>query len=307
MPRCLLALGSNLGDRHAILERACAEVAALSDCELLARSTWHTTAPIGGAGDQGAFLNGAILVETTLEPSALAAALQTIETQLGRERVVRWDARTIDIDMLLYDTQIIDTFKLIVPHPRMAFRSFVLEPAAEIAGQMLHPTSGWTIARLRDHLQKSPRYLVVTAAEKQLSEWLAAQLRQTFGCPALKREIPIAQQLPAASSGSPPVVATLLPSELQRLASNSFSKIEEIRPALVIILDANNPQQLLTTAAAAGFVVDSKPCQTPSAAEPSYLGLGPLARITAEDPATVLQEALAAVRCVWSDIKALEN
>ncbi len=298
MPRCLLALGSNLGDRHAILERACAELTALPDCQLLARSTWHTTPPIGGAANQGAFLNGAVLLETTIKPQPLATALQAIETQLGRQRVVRWDARTLDIDMLLYDTKILNTPKLTIPHPRMTFRSFVMQPAAEIAGSMLHPTTGWTLARLLEHLQTAPRYLVITAAEKQLAEWLAAQLCKTFDAPVYNRKHPLRQQIPAPSPGSPPLVATFSPGELATL--------DDPRPALVIALDPPDPQQLQKAAANAGFEADSKP----NPDSPNWLqqsGLGPLARITAEDPATVLQEALAAVRCAWSDIEATKK
>jgi deoxyadenosine/deoxycytidine kinase len=79
--------------------------------------------------------------------------LRQIETKAGRNRDERWAPRTLDIDLLLYDKLVIDTPELVVPHPRMAFRRFVLEPAAEAAGWMEHPTIGWTITKLRNHVR----------------------------------------------------------------------------------------------------------------------------------------------------------
>jgi len=325
MARCLLALGSNLGDRPAILARSCARVAALSGCQLLARSRWHATAPIGGADGQDTFLNGALLVETALPPTELALALQEIETELGRERVARWDARMIDIDILLYSTAIIDTVDLIVPHPRMAVRLFVLEPATEIAGEMLHPSSGWTLSALLRHLRNSPRYVVVTAEEQPIADWLMMHLSQTIGCPVWPSadenanvhekidgtsvSYPIGGvELPARLSDGPPVVATWRPDALDTVAATNKKKKNFDPPALVIALDVANPRNLRAAAAAAGFVVDQETSKTKlpdgsTARRLNPVGLGPLARITVDDPATVVQETLAAVRCVWPDIQ----
>ena len=253
MARVLLALGSNLGDRRAILARACAEVAALPGCQLLARSRWQATLPIGGAEGQIAFLNGALLLETNRQPSALASALLEIETRLGRERLVRWDARLIDIDMLLYAAAIINTNDLIVPHPRMAFRLFVLEPAVEVAGAMLHPTSGWTLSGLLAHLRNSPRYLVVTATQQPIADWLVMHLSQTLGCPVLPTPLEkdagggVSQpargvQLPARRSGQAPLVVTMCPDSLDHLAATRQSDLRFVRPALVLALDMADPR-----------------------------------------------------------------
>ena len=323
---CLLALGSNLGDRHAILEQACAEVAKLPDCELLARSRWHATVPIGGADGQGEFLNGAILLETTMEPQALAICLQQVETKLGRKRTQRWDARTIDIDMLLYGQQVIDTAELTVPHPRMTFRKFVLEPATEIAGPMLHPTSGWTIARLLAHLQNSPRYVVVTATEKPIADWLVSQLSQQVSrqlsqkgnCPALpdkEKGTAEAGSLQPDRGIESPKHGCGMPLTLLAVSARDFSPESQnggvksaLAPALVIAVDVAEPKNLRAEADAAGFGTNPKETQVVPGAwldlpARDFPGLGPLARITVDDPATVLQEAQAAIRCIWPDIE----
>jgi 2-amino-4-hydroxy-6-hydroxymethyldihydropteridine diphosphokinase len=170
MAAALIAIGSNLGDRQRILDDAVVQLAALPGIRLVAKSRWHATRPVGGPPGQGEFLNGAALIETTLSPEQLHAALKQIESDAGRKRAERWAPRTLDLDLLLYDELVIDTPELTVPHPRMAFRRFVLEPAAEIAPAMRHPTIGWTILELRDHVRaRSPYVAAITgliAADK---------------------------------------------------------------------------------------------------------------------------------------------
>ncbi len=297
MTRSLLALGSNLGDRRANLEQACAAVSNIDGCHLLARSRWHPTVPIGGATQQGEFLNGAILIDCLLPPSALAHELQKIENRLGRERVVRWDARTLDIDVLLYGQERITTPQLSIPHPRMAFRKFVLEPAAGIAGPMLHPTSGWTIAGLLAHLRAAPRLVVVTADSSHLAEALVSHLAAKLGCPVWKDAekclnttrspcTPAAVEFPASTSGEPPFLAEVAPEKLQALSKSLLEKGDMERPALVIAVDSTEPT---STAASDDWL------EVPS--------LGPLARITDNDSATIIQEAEAALRCIWPDLR----
>ncbi len=161
MATALIALGSNVGDRERTLDRALEALGCNPAASIAARSRWRETAPVGGPPAQGSFLNGAALLETSLEPASLAALLRETEARLGRKRHQRWGPRTLDLDLLLFGERIIDTPDLTVPHARMAWRRFVLEPAAEIAPSMLHPTIGWTVSRLLDHLNTARPYVAI--------------------------------------------------------------------------------------------------------------------------------------------------
>lgn len=165
MPRVLVALGANLGDRRSSLARAGQLLAAHPAIHGLAISGFHETAPIGGPPGQDPFLNAAASLETTLSPDALYALLSQIEAQLGRTSAKRWSARTIDLDLLLYGEGVIDAAELQVPHPRMAFRRFVLEPAVEVAADAVHPLIGWTIGELLAHLNHAAPYVAVCGAD----------------------------------------------------------------------------------------------------------------------------------------------
>lgn len=176
MALCLIALGSNEGDRPATLSRAIGRLAAHTGFDLRGRSTWHETAPVGGPADQQTYLNGAAIVETSHSPAQVLATLAEIETSLGRVRAVHWGPRTIDLDLLLYDDVQLDTPRLVLPHPRMAFRKFVVEPAAEIAPDWRHPAIGWTLLQLRDHLRFAVPYVAVTGRPGVGKTALAAQL-----------------------------------------------------------------------------------------------------------------------------------
>lgn len=142
--RVFIALGSNLGDRAALLSRACALLAALPGTTLFAESRIYETAPVGGP-EQNDYLNQVVELRSTLTPFELLAAAQRIEAELGRERLVRWGPRSIDVDILWYDGFASTDPYLEVPHPRMEERRFVLEPLAELAPDLVLP-SGETVA-----------------------------------------------------------------------------------------------------------------------------------------------------------------
>ena len=162
MSICLIGLGSNVGHRQETLERAVERLQEAPGVELLAASRWHATLPAGGPPGQEAFLNGAVLVRTSLAPESLLSLLKRIEVELGRTpSAQRWGPRPIDLDLLLCDEQVLQTPLLTLPHPRMSWRRFVLEPAAEIAPAMVHPTTRWSIGRLLEHLNATPFYLAV--------------------------------------------------------------------------------------------------------------------------------------------------
>lgn len=142
-----VAIGTNLGDRDAHLALALRRLAALPDTELVAVSPVYETDPVGPP-PQGPYLNAAVHLRTRLAPRALLDALLAIEQEAGRVRGVRDAPRTLDLDLLLYGDQVLDEPGLVVPHPRLAERPFVLEPLTAIAPTLVHPTRGETIATL---------------------------------------------------------------------------------------------------------------------------------------------------------------
>lgn len=152
-PIALIALGSNLGDRSAHLESAFASLGALPGSLLLARSSIIETEPIGPPG-QRPFLNAAAAIESGLGPRELLDAMLAIEVRAGRTRsaAMRWGPRSLDLDLLLFDGSIIAEPGLVVPHPRMHERMFVLRPLAEIAPEAVHPVLGVNVQTLLDCL-----------------------------------------------------------------------------------------------------------------------------------------------------------
>lgn len=148
-----VALGSNLGDRRALIQAAVADLEAHPEIDVVAVSTLIETEPVGPP-PQGPYLNGAVLLRTTLGPRDLLAALHVIEAAHGRRRAAgqHWTARRLDLDLLLYDDLVLDEPGLTLPHPRMHSRTFVLGPLAEIAPALVHPVLDQTIRALYDRL-----------------------------------------------------------------------------------------------------------------------------------------------------------
>lgn len=134
-----IGLGSNLNNPASQVQCALAKINALQETRVIAQSRQYETEPVGPAG-QPNYINQVIAIETALTPHALLHALQAIEQTMGRVRSVRWGARIIDCDILLYDNEIIQTEDLSVPHPEMKKRTFVLLPLFEIAPEFIFPT-----------------------------------------------------------------------------------------------------------------------------------------------------------------------
>jgi 2-amino-4-hydroxy-6-hydroxymethyldihydropteridine diphosphokinase len=148
-----VALGSNLGDREDYLNRAVAGLRERPGINVTRVSSYHETEPVGGPPGQGKYLNAALELQTELPPDQLLAVLLDVEQQLGRIRHERFGPRTVDLDLLFYGDLIRNEPNLILPHPRMAERPFVLKPLAEIAPQAVHPGSGLSVQALLEKLQ----------------------------------------------------------------------------------------------------------------------------------------------------------
>jgi len=139
-----LGLGSNVGDREEYIEQAIFLLSKTPGIKMRKKSANYETEP-EGKSDQPQFLNAAVEVQTMLDPYKLLSVLHETENALGRERDVEWGPRTIDLDILLYDDQIVSDDKLQIPHPLLHERLFVLKPLSEVAPNAIHPALEKTI------------------------------------------------------------------------------------------------------------------------------------------------------------------
>lgn len=180
MPQALLALGSNLGDARDNVEGATNALRRTPGLSLVASSSLHTTQPVGGPAGQGEFANAVVTIETDASPIDLLDTIQGIEQMLGRQRTKRWAARTLDLDLLLYDDQVIRLPTLAVPHPRMSFRPFVLDPAIEIAGDWCHPLLDASLGELHLRLHHGDDAVVIYGGSEADRGWHAEWLCERF-------------------------------------------------------------------------------------------------------------------------------
>ena len=130
--RAFLALGSNLGDRQAYIDAAVADMP-----DVVAVSPVYETDPVGGPADQPPYLNAVVELDTDLSPRRLLELCQRLEAKAGRVRTERWGPRTLDVDVLLVGDLVVNEPDLVVPHPRMWERDFVLRPLADLAPELV--------------------------------------------------------------------------------------------------------------------------------------------------------------------------
>ena len=155
MTEALVGLGSNMGDRLGTLRDALTALAADPATAGVRASRLYQTAPVGGP-EQGPFLNAVAAVQTTRDGFAVLELLLEIEQRFQRRREVRWGPRTLDLDLLAFGGEILDTPHLKVPHPRMHERRFVLVPLCDVAASWTHPVLGTTAAVLLRRLPVEP-------------------------------------------------------------------------------------------------------------------------------------------------------
>ncbi len=146
-----IALGSNMGDKEQYLTQAIDALSKASSCKVSQVSSFLRTKPYG-VTDQDDFLNGCLKLRTLLTPQELLKVLHGIEKDAGRERVLRWGPRTLDLDIIFYDDWIVDDNDLCIPHVDMHRREFVLKPLHELAPYMHHPCTGRTVQEMLEAL-----------------------------------------------------------------------------------------------------------------------------------------------------------
>ena len=167
--RAFIGIGTNLGDRLANYREALERIGKLRQTRIVRQSSIYETEPVGEV--VGPFLNGAVEVETELSAEVLMQQLLSIERAMGRKRVrmpkgaarVKYNPRIIDLDLLFFDNEMIDSPKLTVPHPRLQERRFVLVPMSELAPALIHPRLNASISELLAGLKSTQRVVLMRA------------------------------------------------------------------------------------------------------------------------------------------------
>jgi len=153
-----IGIGSNIGSPLKNCQRSIILIEEHARIKVIARSSFYETEPIGPT-DQNWFVNAVVEISTEMEAIPLLDALLAIEIEMGRIRNVKWGPRKIDLDILLYGKSVIKNDRLVIPHPEMIKRLFVLTPLAELAPDLIHPTENKTIQEILSHLPEDKKVI----------------------------------------------------------------------------------------------------------------------------------------------------
>ena len=177
MANCLLSFGANMGNPARTVHEAVQVLhSSLGHPTTFRCSRMFKTPPVGGPAGQPPFVNAVAAFETDLSPWQVWHAIRRVEAQFGRQRNQRWEARKLDLDILLYQQQRIWTPQLKIPHPRLCMRRFILQPACDVAAEWSHPVSQETIRQLADRLQTRPASLCLVSEDHSQAEVILSQV-----------------------------------------------------------------------------------------------------------------------------------
>ena len=189
MTQALIAFGANVGDVQARLAEAKERIMDEPQVELMAMAEPLVTAAVSGQRDEivsnvsdgplAEYLNSVFLVESHFSAEELFQFTCRTETEMGRQRKQRWGPRTIDLDIVLFGQHIIDLPQLSVPHKRMSFRKFVIDPAVEVAPDFVDPISGVRLKRLSQRLHQSPRRILWLTSDRREAEAIAKPFQES--------------------------------------------------------------------------------------------------------------------------------
>ncbi|TWU38457.1 2-amino-4-hydroxy-6-hydroxymethyldihydropteridine diphosphokinase [Novipirellula artificiosorum] len=189
LAQCLVSFGSNLGDRDRVIAEAARRVARSPIVKSFTASRLFETPPIGGPEGQEPFLNAVAAIDTAHSAREILGLLQGIEHDLGRQRRKRWDARSIDLDVVMHGQLVGAATALIVPHPRYTARQFVLQPACDVAEHYRDPRFGWTIRQLTTHLSAGSASMSLIGGDESTRQNLCKRLENDHGIRTFAAEI----------------------------------------------------------------------------------------------------------------------
>ena len=231
---CWISFGGNVGDVRATFDAALALLSLHSQIGLCRRSGIYGTAPMGAQAGSP-FLNSVCELTTQLSACDLLKILQSVETQLGRVRTICWGPRTLDLDLLSYGTSIVDEPLLVLPHPALTYRRFVLDPLVEVDPHWSHPACNTTAAQMLDRLHHRPLRVALTDIPPERHESLSAQLRAKFPETEIVPELEICGGVIPISMSSRPGRDGRAVVDLRRSPGDVFEKLSS---ALTAIFDA---------------------------------------------------------------------
>ena len=252
MATCLISLGANIGHREQAIEQAISSISAFRDVSDCHCSSYFESIAAGGPQDQPRFINAVARFETSLQPTDLLNKLFNVEKCLGRTRQQIWEPRVLDLDLLLYDHKIQNDPDLILPHPRMILRRFVLEPACEIAADLIHPQTKWSLQQHLDHLNRSAKYICIAGAatsqriaaverlRSQVDGQQVAILHNSSGSLALDDQQAAIKTAIAKTKNI--VIANFCPREILSSSPEQLANVEQLEqaigvPRLIVLLD----------------------------------------------------------------------